>query len=217
MAVKTLMKWLASVGMILAAAVVLASAGGARAVSAAGLGEVAAGTAKWNAIALAMDNTSAISNAQALASAISGTEQILKWNAGIQNFEYYVVSSGAGTNFSMVVGEPYLLLMNNTAPSTFSLVGSVPPATGSSGAVEFSIIGGTSCKWNHISLPLDHGSISNAQELASDIGNVEQVLRWNATIQNFEYYVVSSGAGTNFQTGVGQPFWICSSQSKIWP
>ncbi len=55
MAVKTLMKWLVSVGMILAAVGVLTSAGGARAVSAAGLRETAAGTAKWNSISIPLD------------------------------------------------------------------------------------------------------------------------------------------------------------------
>ncbi len=214
-------KWLVSVVVILAAAVVLASAGGAGSASAAGVGaarlETAAGASKWNAISMALDNTSAISDAQALAATTSGAEQVLKWNASIQNFEYYVVSSGAGTNFPMVVGEPYLLLVGNSAPSTFTLVGTVPPITGSAGAVEFSLIGGTPCKWSYISLPLDHNSISSAQELASDIADIEQVLRWNATIQNFEYYIVSSGAGTNFQTGVGQSYWVCSSQSKTWP
>lgn len=212
---KAWVKWVAGMGMLLTAVVVLAYAGASGSASAARLAAVSVN--KWNAIAMALDSTATISSAQTLAAAVTGAQQVLRWNAGIQNFEYFVAGSGAGTNFSTSVGESYFLLLDSSASTSLSLVGPVPPATGNPGAVQFSIVGGSPCKWNHISLPLDHSNLASAQELANDIEDVEQVLRWNATIQNFEYYVVSSGSGSNFATSIGRPYWVCAAQSKNWP
>ena len=175
------------------------------------------GNPKWNAIAMALDSTATIPNAQGLANAISGTQQLLRWDASIQNFDYYIPGGGGGTDFNTKVGEPYLVLVDNNAPPTFSLVGNVPPMSGQAGAVQFSLIGGSPCQWNYITLPLDKGSIAYAQNLADAIGGVQQMLVWDAAIQNFDYYVPGGGGGTNFPIKIGYPYWVCMSASKNWP
>jgi hypothetical protein len=172
---------------------------------------------KWNAIAMTLDSTASIPNAQGLANNISGTQQLLRWDASIQNFEYYIPGGGGGSNFNTKVGEPYLVLVDNTAPMTFSIVGDVPPPSGQQGAVKFGLFGGSPCKWNHITLPLDKSSIASAQDLAAAIGGVQQLLVWDASIQNFDYYVPGGGGGNNFATKIGYPYWVCMSASKDWP
>ncbi len=187
------------------------------------------GSPKWNAIAMALDSTATISNAQTLANVITGTQQLLRWDAtpGVQTFEYYIpdpiIPGGFGTNFSMTVGAPYMVQVDSTAPMTFTLVGNVPPQTGNPGAVQFSLAGATPCLWNFISLPLDRTGITNAQGLADAITNVRQVLRWDATpgVQTFEYYipdpVIPGGFGTNFTTRIGYPYFVCLTVGRNWP
>jgi len=190
-------------------------------------GAAPAATANWNAIAMALDNTATLPDAQALAQAITGTQQVLQWNAAAQAFDAYipdpVFPGGLGTNFALQLGQPYMVQVGNTAPSVFSLVGDVPPQTGQTGAVQFSLLGGSPCQWNFISLPLDQGSITTAQQLADAIGNVEQVLQWNAatSVQAFDAYipdpVFPGGLGTNFSTHIGYPYFVCMATSKSWP
>ena len=114
---------------------------------------------KWNAIAMALESTPAIADAQALADAIPGTQQLLTWDTTIQAFDFYipdpVYPEGLGNKFNLTVGQPVMVQVDSSASTTFSLVGNVPPQSGNSGAVQFSLVGGTPCKWNFISLPLD--------------------------------------------------------------
>jgi hypothetical protein len=182
-------------------------------------------TQNWNEIAIPLSNTTSLPDAQALANAITGTQQLLHWDATAQTFEFYIPDpifpGGFGTNFNIVLGEAYMVLVDNSAPTVFSLVGDVPPQSGNPGAVQFNLKGGAPCKWNHISLPLDKGSITNAQQLADTIGDVEQLLSWNATAQTFEFYipdpVFPGGFGTNFTTKIGYPYFVCMTAAKIWP
>jgi len=171
----------------------------------------------WNAIAMALDARSTLPNAQALADAIPGAQQLLRWDASIQNFDYYIPGGGGGNNFNTTVGEPYLVLVDNTASNVFSMVGDVPPQSGQSGAVQFNLVGGSPCQWNYISVPLDKSNILDAQDLADAIGDVEQILVWDASIQNFDYYIPGGGGGNNFATQIGYPYWVCIGQSKVWP
>ena len=189
---------------------------------------------KWNAIAMALSSTPPIANAQALADAIPGTQQLLTWDSTLQAFDFYVpdpiVEDGWGNNFELTVGMPVMVQVGTT-PGTFSLVGNVPPKTGNLGAVQFSLVGGTPCKWNFISLPLDQDSITNAQQLADaidvkiggGIDHVEQLLLWDATstVQAFDFYVpdpiVEDGWGNNFETKIGYPYLVCVNASAVWP
>jgi hypothetical protein len=87
--------------------------------------------------------------------------------------------------------------------------------------------GGSPCQWNHLSLPLELGAVTNAQQLAeairgTDDGAVEQVLRWDGAIQNFIYWVPApvggaDGLGTNFPTAIGSDTFVCLSREITWP
>lgn len=183
-------------------------------------------TPKWNAVAVPLSNTTALPNAQALADAIPGTQQVLSWNPATQRFIFYVPTGAggpAGTNFVIGLGKPYMVQVGASSTLTFTLVGDVPPQSGQPGAVQFSMVGGIpNCKWTYISLPLDKGAITTAQQLADAIStpNVQQLLSWNATTQRFIFYVPSGAggpAGTNFATKIGYPYFVCLSAAVTWP
>ncbi len=184
----------------------------------------------WNEIAMPLDGTADIPDAQAIADQIAGTQILQRWDAAAQTFEFYVpdpvVPGGFGTNFATEVGGAYFVQVNNTAPAVFTVVGDVPPQTGNPGAVQFNLVGAPgagNCKWNHISSTLDQSAITTAQELADSIGDVALLQHWNAddAIQTFEFYVpdpvVPGGFGTNFDVKIGYPYFVCMSANTAWP
>jgi hypothetical protein len=177
--------------------------------------------AKYNAIAMTLDSTDTIPDAQALATEIAGTQMVLQWIASTQTFDFWIPPSGPGTNFSLEVGRPYMVQVDSSAPSTFTVVGDVPPQTGQPGAVQFDMLGGSPCKYNFISVPLDHASVTDAQSLADSIsttaGDVEQVLVWKPDTGTFDFWIPPSGPGTNFSAQIGYPYFVCLSTNITWP
>lgn len=174
-------------------------------------------TTKYNAIAMSLDATSTITNAQALGDAITGTQLILKWDENAQGFQTWIHTLEIGDNFATSVGTAYFIEVDSSAPSAFTLVGDVPPQTGQPGAVQFNLIGDPTCKYNFISIPLEKSStIATASDLAADIGNVELVLGWDSTAQGYETYLAVPNIG-DFNVNVGYPYWVCMNASKTWP
>ncbi len=215
---KRWVKWLVSVGVILAAAVVLASAGGAGSASAAGVRETSRAN-KYNFVAIPLDVTSSISpfTAAGFASyAGSSVKKIVRFDSISQGFRTHTVG-GPLNNFALSVGSAFFIEVDSTANSALSLVGSVP----NQGSVTFSLVSGdspTTCKYNAISIPLDQSSITTASELASAIGGVSKVVLWDPSIQGFRTYT-SGGALNNFAVSVGMPFFVClnSTGPSSWP
>jgi hypothetical protein len=121
------------------------------------------------------------------------------------------------------VGVPVFVLVDESASSTFTLAGDVPVP----GTVTFEMTGGSPCRWNHISLPFEQAAVTNAQELAEAIRGaddlaVEQLLQWDAAIQNFVYWAPApaggpAGLGTNFATSIGHDVFVCLSKEITWP
>ncbi len=173
----------------------------------------------WNELAIPLNASSTITNAQSLADSIPGTVQVLKWNVAGQSFQFYFPDIGFGDNFSVQTGEAFFVQVNNTAANTFTVVGDVPPQSGQPGAVEFNLTGNsTACKWNHISIPLDQGAnFSDAATLSTNIGNVEQLLSWDPAAQNFKFYFPEISFGDNFNVATGYPYFVCMKTSKNWP
>ena len=188
---------------------------------------------KYNAITMVLDATDDIPDAETLSQQVVGVQEVLRWNPDQQYFESWIPDAvfpppgGHGVNFNTQVGEPYLLKVNSSAPTVFSLVGDVPPQTGESGAVQFALKGdATSCKWNYISLPLDQSSITDAEGLSLAIGDgddVEEVLMWDANQQLFVSWIPDvqfpppGGHGVNFSTQIGYPYFVCMNTDVVWP
>jgi hypothetical protein len=180
-----------------------------------------AGT-KWNTVTMALDATGELARSSDLLAAVPGARQVMRWTPAAQLFEVYEPGNPA-SDFTLQVGDPLFLLLDETAGSTFTLVGDVPPP----GLVSFEMAGGSPCQWNHISLPLEMSAVTNAQQLAQAIrgteeGAVEQLLRWDASIQNFVYWIPAPvggppGLGTNFETDIGYDYFVCLRADITWP
>jgi hypothetical protein len=168
-------------------------------------------TNKYNMIALPLDASGVISpfKASGLAAYQTGTKQVLKWNASSQKYDSYTPGvSPPFANFALAIGGSYLLLVDNTAGNTFSIVGNVP----AQGSVKFSFLVGTAaaCKYNALSVPLDRSDITKASQLATAIGGVKQVLAWDATQQKYKSF--SPGVSppfADFSVSIGYPYLVC--------
>ena len=192
-------------------------------------------TQNWNAIAIPLDASSTITNAQGIADQITGTQRVMYWNPASQAFSFYipntVVPGGFPPSpvggFSTHTGGAYFVLVDGTAPTAFTVVGDVPPQTGDTGAVQFSIAGGSPCEWNFLSIPLDQSSLVNAQALADSIGagTVERIMTWNSSSQAFSFYIpnpiVPGGFPPSpvggFSISIGNPYFLCVSSATTWP
>jgi hypothetical protein len=176
----------------------------------------------WSDVSLALDTGGELERASALAAAIPDAELLLWWDAAMQNFIYFAPPA-TGLDFEVKTGTPLLVLRNETAPGAFTQAGGVP----SPGDVGFTMVGGTPCRWNHLSLPLEQTDIRNAQELAEairgiDSGAVEQLLVWEPMQQAFAYWIPAPvggpvGMGTNFAVGIGGSTFVCLNRDVIWP
>ncbi len=176
------------------------------------------GSPRWNAIAMPLDDTVSIPNAQAIADQISGAQQVLRWNPTRQDFDFWLPPFQFGTNFTTNLGDSYMVLVDNTAPLVFTVIGDLPPATGNPGALQYNLVGSSPCQFNAVTIPFDLGNnIFDAQDLADSIGNVDQILNWNPVRQDFDFWLPSFQFGTNFNVNAGNPYMVCTTIARVWP
>lgn len=180
-------------------------------------------TQNYNMIGLPLNSTNQFTNAgysynaDGLAKLIgTGVTQVLSWNPSTQTYVTWDVGLQDGTNFNLTTSHPYWVLLNNTAANIVSFVGDVPLQ----GSTHFTLVRPTSatCLLNDLTMPLDQ-SIADANGLATAVGNVSQVLQWNASTQTFVTWDVALQDGTNFATKIGYPYLLCLNQSgtTTWP
>ena len=195
-------------------------------------------TLKWNNIALPLDAQNQFStmgltfNANGLIGFIgrSSVTEVRWWNAAAQAYQKCQtqpppLTGCTGTNFPLATSAAYMVQLNASDPTktVVSFVGDVP----ASGSVHYNLIGATpGCRWNTISLPLDQAGITKAYELAVALGGatvVQELREWNASAnpQAFKKCGIVSGfsgcSGTNFDTRIGYPYWVCLKSNKTWP
>lgn len=176
-------------------------------------------TNKYNFIALPLDSTPSISpfKASGLASYVgSSVKKVVRFDAVSQTFKTHTVGT-AFNNFDLATGGAYLIEVDNTADTVVSFVGDVP----NQGSVIFSLQRGSSeaeCKYNAISVPLDRSDITNAAGLATAIGGVNKVTRWDPASQSFKTHTAGT-AFNNFAVSIGYPFLVCvnSTGPASWP
>jgi hypothetical protein len=204
-----------------------ASLAGAPAVSAAAPEfnpDAPAATVKYNMIGLPLNSTNQFTsagysyNADGLGKIVgTGVTQVLSWNPSTQTYLTWDVGIQDGTNFSLTTSNAYWILLDSTAGSVVSFVGDVP----AQGSTHFTLTRPASagCLLNDITLPLDWSSVANADQLATAVGNVSQVLQWNASTQTFVTWDVAIQDGTNFATKIGYPYRLCLSTggATTWP
>lgn len=178
-----------------------------------------AATNKYNFISIPLDSTPSVVpfTASGLASYVGGgVKKVVRFDAVSQSFKTHTVG-GIFNNFSLVVGGAYFIEVDSTVSTTLSFVGAVPEQ----GSVTFGLAQGTSptdCKYNAISIPLDRSDITNAAGLATAIGGVSKVTRWDASSQSFKTHTVGAPFN-NFTVTIGIPFFVCvnSTGPVSWP
>lgn len=175
------------------------------------------GDYKYNLIALPLEVAS-ITDADSLASYVGGVYIVIRYDAATQGVTYWLPDYSAGTNFPVQAGGPYYLYLKDTASTVTSFVGDVPAEE----SVTFNLVPGSGpgdYKYNAISVPLDRGDISNADELAADIGGVYMVIRYDAATQGVTYWLPDYSAGTNFPILIGSAYkvYLKDTAPTTWP
>ena len=122
----------------------------------------------------------------------------------------YDTTSSATYTEPGVIGDP------NT--NYYYVVTSVEDATGTESALservgefDFALVPGedtTDYKYNFVALALNVDSIADADSLASYVGGVYMVIRYDATTQGITYWLPDYSSGTNFPAEVGQPYFL---------
>lgn len=181
----------------------------------------------FNMIAMPLDAESQFTSASytytatGLASLVgTGVRQVSSWDPADQLYLSWTIDpdlGGSGTDFPLVVGGAYWLLLDSTSGNIVSFVGNVPAA----GSVQFNLVSGTPCRFNEFSIPLDQGSITSASQLATLL-SASQVSQWNAVSQLFESWVVDpdlGGSGVDFTPRIGYPVTAClpTGAPSVWP
>lgn len=167
----------------------------------------------FNVIALPLDSSAQFPyTADGLLSFVgSSAQQVLTWDAVSQSY-LFRFPDGFGDNFDLMTGGVYWLELDSTAPQVASFVGNVPAA----GTINFSLLGGSPCKWNEISVPLDRVDITTASQLIVAIGDVEQVVTWDAATSGY-IFRYADGFGDDFPVKIGYPYGVCMLNTKTWP
>ena len=182
-----------------------------------------AATTRVNVIAMPLDATEQFTsagenfNAQGLAAIVgSGVEQVLKWNPDSSSYLAWYPPLSEGDNFDLEVGGVYRLVLGD-ASDIVSFVGEVPAEQ----SITFTLVRPESgaCQTNDVSIPLDRADLTTPQLLANDVGNVEQVLQWNATAQAYLAWYPDLGEGDEFDVKIGYPYRLCLKPggSTTWP
>jgi len=163
---------------------------------------------KNNFISLCLADT-ALKNASDLATRIGpNCDLVSRWIETSQAYGSYIPGL-AFTDFPLEVNEVYMVSV--TTEDTLCLAGSVP--TGH----HYALITNASGKNNNgIMLLMDMGHLTLASQLATDIGTVDLISRWNAAAQAYGSYVPGL-AFTDFPIFPGQPLMVSVTTATTWP
>lgn len=186
--------------------------------------EAPTATLNYNMIGLPLNSTNQFTNAgysynaDGLAKLVgTGVTQVLSLNPNTQTYLTWDAVLQDGTNFNLTTSNAYWIQLDSTAATIVSFVGDVP----AQGSVHFTLVrpSGAGCMSNDITLPLDRSDITTADQLATAVGNVSQVLQWNASTQTFLTWDVAIQDGTNFTTKIGYPYRLClnAGGATTWP
>lgn len=186
--------------------------------------EAPAATENYNMIAMPLDATNQFTSAgltydqAGLGTLVgNGVQQVLKWNAPTQSYLIWYPPASFGDTFPLETGQAYWLLLDSAASDIVSFVGDVP----AQGSVHFNLTRatGAECAINNISLPLDRADITTPQQLATAVGDVEQVLEWNAATQSYSIWYVDPNFGDPITMKIGYPYLLCLKSTGVttWP
>lgn len=185
-----------------------------------GFSLVTAAKARYNYISLPLETE--ISDARELAEAIgAGVKTVLKIDPATNGYSIYYLPelNYPATPFAIHKGMPVLIQADESAPASWFYCGAVPEA----GELQFALSREHKFSYNEIIVPLDRPDITNAAELAAEIGGVEVILRIGADGRGFSnYWLPSLNFGnpmTPFSVAPGEPVLIQVNKTApaLWP
>lgn len=181
---------------------------------------LSAGVAVLDDIAVPLDVSAVITNADSLADSIDPVHvrQVLKWDAQGRRFLSWSNENGFGDNFPVQTGDNLFLLVDALLPPVASFVGRVPEA----GSLRLALSPGSSasnCGLNFVSLPLDQPHLATADAFSDAIGGVVQMSDWDASLQHFLSWSNQFNFGDDFPTTIGYPYMVCLDETapSMWP
>ncbi|HEC82848.1 MAG TPA: hypothetical protein ENI53_03070 [Thermoplasmatales archaeon] len=149
----------------------------------------------WNLITLPVENDY---TASSLLADIPGCNIILRWNASVGDFDLY--APGVPNDFAIEDGHGYLVAVDND--TTFFIEGNIIESVSVPLSIGWNMLG-----WFR-SMP------TNASSLLNSIPGCTIVLKWNASVGDFDLYVPNSPNNFNVQQGDG--FLVAVNQESIW-
>ncbi|MCF7867395.1 MAG: hypothetical protein K9N09_01735 [Candidatus Cloacimonetes bacterium] len=188
-------------------------------------------TTDMNLVSVALDN--GVTTAQDLAAEIGAAgvvDAVSKWDEATQSWQQVTYSfipvpppggfAWSG-NFDIVNGD--VLAVNVTSDVDYYCAGSIPADP------VYNLITTTTTDANLVMLPLSMSSLSNAQDLANDIGaagDVDAVSSWDAATQSWQQVTYSfipvpppggyAWSG-NFDIEIGKGYMINMTTNTTWP
>ncbi len=162
--------------------------------------------------------TQDITDAKSVAQLIENLKLVLyKLNPATNSFStYYIPHIEYGTNFALETGSPLLVNNDKTIADTWFYTGKIPPV----GSVKFALNKGEKSIFNEIIVPLDKFDITNADQLAQNIGGIEIVYKLDPETNAFsKFWIPDIGYGENFTIMPGEPVLININQDApdVWP
>jgi len=185
-----------------------------------GFALVRAAKPRYNYLSLPLE--SPIRNAKDLAEAIgSGVKVVLQINPATNGYSTYYLPdlNFPATPFALHSGMPVLIQADDTAPEKWFYCGAVP----NPGELQFRLSTTAKYTYNEIIVPLDRPEITNASQLAAEIGGVEVLLKVGADGRGFsQYWLPSLNFGnpmTPFSVAPGDPVLIQVNKTApaVWP
>lgn len=114
-------------------------------------------------------------------------------------------------------GEPEMLSASyGIASVSDALLTNTVPGTRNSAAVDVPLVDG----WNIVALAAQPSPGFTASTLAADINDqgadVSQVFWWNATAGSWDFYLVDTQYGADFDIKLGEGYLLRSADASIW-
>ncbi len=153
----------------------------------------------WNLITIPME---ADLYASDISSNISGCLGVSSWNSLLQTYQTYIVNGPSSFDFPLQSGVGYFVDVNQVDNCTFtdSLID----------AVNISLNTG----WNLI------GWYNTGDTLASNIANTiagcQSVSMWNASVQQYQTYIVGGPSSFDFTVSLGMGLFVDVNQNSFW-
>lgn len=185
-----------------------------------GFNLVTAAKTKYNYLSLPLET--AITNARELAQAVgSGIKVVMQLDGATNGYsKYYLVDLNYPTPpLALHTGMPVMVQADSKAPATWFYSGNVPAAN----TLQFHLNKNFKSSYNEIILPLDKVGVTNAEQLAQDIGGVDVVLKLGADGTGFSQYWLPSIRFGNpmtpftIQPGEAVMIQVNKTAPAIWP